>query len=112
MDGFSTGFFHPASTHGCSYHGHVPRSSTINLDAVRFGAMLRALREQRGWTCRKLATRAGLTPTYVGIIEQGGNVPSLSTVLELVEVLGGDIGEIMRALAAARTAPPSGVRER
>ena len=39
-------------------------------------------------------------------VEQGGNVPSLSTVLELAEVLGADIGEIMRELAAARTAPP------
>jgi transcriptional regulator with XRE-family HTH domain len=53
-----------------------------------------------------LATRAGLTPAYVGIVEQGGNVPSLTTVLELTEVLGADIAEVMRELAAARTAPP------
>jgi transcriptional regulator with XRE-family HTH domain len=83
----------------------VPRSRTQNLDAVRFGAILRRLREQRGWTCKKLATRAGLTPAYVGIVEQGGNVPSLSTVLELLEVLGADGAEVMRELAAARTSP-------
>ena len=84
----------------------MPKSRSYNADAVRFGAILRRLREQRGWTRKKLATRADLTPAYVGIVEQGGNVPSLTTVLELVEVLGGDIGEVMRELAAARTAPP------
>jgi transcriptional regulator with XRE-family HTH domain len=75
----------------------------IDPDAARFGAILRQLREQRGWTRQKLAQRAGLTPTYVGILEYGGNVPSLRVVLELVEVLGGDITDVMRRLAAART---------
>jgi transcriptional regulator with XRE-family HTH domain len=84
----------------------MPRSRVQNPDAVRFGAILCRIREQRGWTRRKLATRAGLTPAYVGIVEQGGNVPSLTTVLELIEVLGADIAEVMRELAAARNAPP------
>jgi len=83
----------------------MPRTRTRNWDAIRFGEILRRLREQRGWTRQKLATRAGFTPTYVGIVEQGGNVPSLTTVLELAEVLGADVGEIMRELAAARSTP-------
>jgi transcriptional regulator with XRE-family HTH domain len=83
----------------------MPRSSTQNLDAERFGDIVRRLREGRGWTRRKLATRAGLSPQYVGIVEQGGNIPSLTTVLELTEVLGGDIAEIMRELSAGRNAP-------
>jgi transcriptional regulator with XRE-family HTH domain len=83
----------------------MPRSRVVNPDAARFGAILRRIREERGWTLRKLGTRAGLTPTYVSILEQGENVPSLSTVLELIEVLGGDISEVMRELAAARTTP-------
>ena len=77
----------------------------LDLFAVRFGAIVRRLRKSRGWTIDKLARRAGMHPTYVSIVEQGGNVPSLATVLELIEVLGGDIAEIMRELAAARTAP-------
>ena len=84
----------------------MPRMRTRNWDAIRFGALIRRVREERGWTRQKLATRAGLTPGYVGIVEQGGNVPSLSTVLELAEVLGADVGEIMRELAAARTVRP------
>ena len=83
----------------------MPQSRTYNADAARFGAIVRRLREQRGWTLRKLATRAGLSPIYVSIVERGGNVPSLTTVLELIEVLGGDIGEVMRELSAARNRP-------
>lgn len=83
----------------------MPRARTYNVDAVRFGAILRQLREQRGWTRQKLAQRAGFTPTYLGILEQGGNVPSLTTVLELIEVLGADVGDVMRQLATARNPP-------
>lgn len=83
----------------------MPRSRAQNPDAARFGAIVCRLREQRGWTRKKLATRAGLHPAYVSILERGGNVPSLSTVLELVEVLGADIADVMRELAAARNSP-------
>ena len=55
---------------------------------------------------KKLATRAGMHPAYVSIVEQGGNVPSLATVLELLEVLGADAAEVVRELAAARNRPP------
>jgi transcriptional regulator with XRE-family HTH domain len=85
----------------------MPRARRYNADAARFGAILRQLREQRGWTRQKLATRAGMTPTYVGILEEGGNVATITAALELIEVLGGDIGDVMRRLAAARTAPPA-----
>jgi transcriptional regulator with XRE-family HTH domain len=77
----------------------------IHPDAARFGAILKQLREQRGWTRQKLAKRSGMTPTYIGILEYGGNVPSLPTVLELIEVLGADIADVMTRLAAARVSP-------
>ncbi len=83
----------------------MPRTRTLNADAVRFGQIIRQIREHRGWTKQKLATRAGMHPAYIGVVEEGGNVPSLSTVLELAEVLGADVGAIMRELAAARNPP-------
>jgi transcriptional regulator with XRE-family HTH domain len=83
----------------------VTRSRRIDPDALRFGAIVKRLREQRGWTRRKLAARASLTPQYIGVVEQGWNVPSLTTVLELLEVLGADLGEVMRELSAARNTP-------
>jgi transcriptional regulator with XRE-family HTH domain len=85
----------------------MPRSRVISPDAVRFGAIVMQLRIARGWTRKKLSQRAGLTPQYVAIVEQGGNVPSLTTVLELIEVLGGDIAEVMRELMVARNSPPA-----
>ena len=91
--------------HGFKYDPEMPRSRTVSPDAIRFGAAIQKLRQQRGWTRRKLAQRAGLTPQYVAIVEQGGNVPSLTTVLDLTEVLGGDIAEVMRELSTARNSP-------
>jgi transcriptional regulator with XRE-family HTH domain len=88
-----------------SYSTRMPKSRSSNADAVRFGAILRRLREQRGWTRQKLATRAEMSAQYVGIIEKGGNVPTLTTVLELIEVLGADVAEVVRELSAARNAP-------
>ena len=87
----------------------MPRTRAPDPDAIRFGAIVSRLRLTRGWTRKKLAQRAGLTPQYVSIVEQGGNVPSLTTVLELIEVLGGDIGEVMRELAAKRNRPATDV---
>ena len=68
------------------------------------------LRLARGWTRKKLAQRAGITPQYLAIVEQGGNVPSLTTVLELIEVLGADIAEVMRELMVARNSPAAARR--
>ncbi|HEY6139441.1 MAG TPA: helix-turn-helix transcriptional regulator [Thermoanaerobaculia bacterium] len=83
----------------------MPRLRNPDPDAQRFGAIVRRLRDERGWTREKLATRSGLTPQYLAIVEQGGNVPSLTTVLELLEVLGADAGAVVHELSAARNTP-------
>ena len=88
------------------YHEVMPPSRSVSPDAVLFGKIVQRLREERGWPRKKLATRAGLSQQYLAILEQGGNVPSLTTVLELIEVIGGDIAEVMRELSEARNAPP------
>src|ERR1041384_1190634 len=85
--------------------GRMPRLRNPDPDAQRFGAIVRRLRDERGWTREKLATRSGLTPQYLAIVEQGGNVPSLTTVLELLEVLGADAGAVVHELSAARNTP-------
>jgi len=76
------------------------------MDAVRFGSMIRRIRTDCGWTRRRLARRAGLSEQYLGILETGGNVPTLTTILELTEVLGANVGEIMRQLALALARAP------
>ena len=89
----------------------MPPSRTVSVDAVRFGAIIRRLRLRRGWTITKLAQRAGMNATYLGLIENGRNVPSLIAILELTEVLNADAGDVMREVAAARNPPPAAEEE-
>ena len=80
----------------------MPQARRISRDAVRFGAIIKRLRLQRGWTLVKLARRAGMHANYIGIVERGGNIPSLVTILELAEVLGVDPGDLVREVAEGR----------
>lgn len=52
-----------------------------------FGEVLRRLRTEREWTQEDLADAAGLTATYVGQVERGDKVPSLTVVLKLARGL-------------------------
>lgn len=83
----------------------MPRSRQPDPDAVRFGAILRRERLARGWTIVKLARRSGMHHQYLGVVEAGGNIPSLSTILEVCEVLGADAGAMIREVAEARRIP-------
>jgi transcriptional regulator with XRE-family HTH domain len=65
--------------------------------AVDFGREIRRRREAQRMTLEQLAASAGLTPNYIGTIENGKRDPSLSTILALAaglqvppaELLGG-----------------------
>ncbi|HEX7152152.1 MAG TPA: helix-turn-helix transcriptional regulator [Thermoanaerobaculia bacterium] len=52
-----------------------------------FGTTVRRLRTDREWTQEDLADAAGLTSTYVGQVERGDKVPSLTVVLKLARGL-------------------------
>jgi transcriptional regulator with XRE-family HTH domain len=84
----------------------MPRSMTISPEAVRFGAVIRRIRKAGGCTIVKLAQRAGMNSNYLGVLEQGGNDTSLTTIVELCDVLGADIGEVMREVMSVRNPPP------
>ncbi|HXH39317.1 MAG TPA: helix-turn-helix transcriptional regulator [Thermoanaerobaculia bacterium] len=57
-------------------------------EAAIFGASVRRVRKEYEWTQEDLADRAGLTTTYVGQVERGDKVPSLTVVLKLAHALG------------------------
>ena len=78
----------------------------ISHEAVRFGQVIRRIRRARGWTIVKLAQRAGMNSNYLSVLEQGGNDTSLTTIVELCDVLGSDIGEVMREVMAVRNPLP------
>lgn len=56
-------------------------------EAAIFGEIVRGVRKGRAWTQEDLAERAGLTTTYVGQVERGDKVPSLTVVLKLAMAL-------------------------
>ena len=52
-----------------------------------FGEIVRRVRKGYKWTQEDLAERSGLTTTYIGQVERGDKVPSLTVVLKLALAL-------------------------
>lgn len=76
------------------------------LDARRFGAVLRSLREERGLSQESLAFQAGVTKNQVQLIEAGRSSgrrdadgpsnPRLSTLVGLATVLDLDVSALLK----------------
>jgi transcriptional regulator with XRE-family HTH domain len=71
-------------------------------DAVCFGLIVKRHRMQRGWTLQQLGAAIGIHPTHAGVIERGGNLPGLKTLLALARVFAIDPGEMLREMLASR----------
>ena len=80
----------------------MTRAKVVSEDAVRFGAIINRLRNERRWTLEDLARFSRMNSTYLGVLERGLNMPTLATILQLAEVFGIDAAEIMREVEAAR----------
>jgi len=66
----------------------VPRKFSKAPIGEIFGATVRRLREKLGWTQEQLAEVAEMSATYIGFIERGENVPTLTIILKLADALG------------------------
>lgn len=62
---------------------------------MSFGNTVKRRREALGLTLEQLAERAGLSPNYIGTVENGRRDPSLSTVLALAKGLRVPPGELL-----------------
>jgi transcriptional regulator with XRE-family HTH domain len=69
---------------------------------VRFGLLIRGLREKHGWTREEMAERAGMNTSYLGFIERGENVPTLTIIILLAQTLGVDAGSLVRTVVQGR----------
>lgn len=76
----------------------MPRRAVIDPNAKRFGAIIRRLREQRGWTLLDFSREANMNPTYLGFLERGENVPTLTTVFRLAKILGVEAADVIREI--------------
>jgi transcriptional regulator with XRE-family HTH domain len=57
---------------------------------------------ERGLTQEDLAEHAELNVSYVGFIERGENVPTLTIVLNIADALSIDVGELLRDVRKSR----------
>ena len=71
-------------------------------DAKIFGAIVRGLREERGWTQEQLAEKSDMNASYLGFVERGDNVPTLTIIIQIAEGLGVEPGEILRQVMIRR----------
>ena len=87
----------------------MPRAQTTHPDAVRFGQILQNLRLQKGWNLQQMSRESRMTANYLGLLERGLNLPSITTIINLAFVLGVDPGELVRHVAAGRRKSPPAV---
>ncbi|HUN91260.1 MAG TPA: helix-turn-helix transcriptional regulator [Burkholderiaceae bacterium] len=69
--------------------------------APRFGRVVRELREARGWSQERLASRAELNRSYMGEVERAAAMPSLATAEKLARALDISLSEIFLRCEAA-----------
>jgi len=62
----------------------------------RFGARLRQLRDERGYSQEELAERAGLHRNYVGGVERGERNVALENIVKLAKALAVKPSERLR----------------
>jgi len=65
----------------------MTRRRGMDRDAASFGAIIRRLREAKGWNLLQFGRKADMHPTYLGCLERGDNTPSLTCLLHLAKVL-------------------------
>ena len=61
------------------------------------GRKIRALREKRNWSLRRLATISGVSVAAIQKIEAGASSPSLSSVAAIVGALGASLDQLVSA---------------
>ena len=87
-------------------YGVMPPARTTHPDALRFGQIIKDLRLQRGWNLQQFARASHMTANYLGLLERGLNLPSITCVINLAFVLGVDPAELVRHIAAGRKRTP------
>lgn len=80
----------------------MPRARARNKDAVHFGALVTRFREARGWTLADLSRASGMNADYLGVLERGYNLPTLTTVFQLAAAFGVEAAELVREIDQLR----------
>ena len=80
----------------------MPRASRVNPDAVCFGKIIQRHRLALGWSFVVFGQFAAMNANYLRVLEKGGTMPTLQTILHLAEVFRADPAEWVREIATNR----------
>ena len=69
---------------------------------IRFGKKVRDKRIEKGYSQEKLAHRAGLHRTYIGMIERGERNPSLRNIERFAKAFDLNISELLMITALTK----------
>ncbi len=65
------------------------------------------LREEQGFSMRKLAERSGVSQSFISSIESGQKQPTLDSLVKLADGLGITLIELLGGEPAAKSLPPN-----
>lgn len=71
------------------------------LDATKVGAVIQAVREEKGLSQEIVSGLAGIGRTHLSAIERGQRKPTLETFFKLAEALAIPPSELMKRIEAA-----------
>jgi transcriptional regulator with XRE-family HTH domain len=73
----------------------------IELQLASFGTSLRELRQNRGWSLQELASRSGLSKTFLSRLETGDRQASIAAVLTLARIFGVSLASMFEPQVAS-----------
>ncbi len=73
----------------------APRPDAV-FDQQSFGAAVRGLRMERGWTLRELSQRSSISQSALSRVETGQNALSFDRAHALAHALGADFSQFLR----------------
>ncbi len=76
-----------------------PRQASLTAERA-FGAILRDIRKELGFSQETLADESGYHATYIGQLERGQKSPSLRTIMNLAGTLNTPGSEMLRRVEA------------
>ena len=73
----------------------------VELQLASFGTALRELRQTRGWSLQELASRSGLSKTFLSRLETGDRQASIAAVLTLARIFGVSLASMFETQVAS-----------
>lgn len=84
----------------------APRTEAI-FDQANFGATIRRLRSERGWTLRDLSERSGISQSALSRVETGQITLSFDRAHALARALEADFSVFLKQMGSTEAAAPS-----